>query len=129
MKLLLDTCTWIWWISETSRLSSETTDMLASRDNRVFFSSVSGLEIAIKYGLGRLDLPELPEQFIPPRLQRDGFEVLPVSLPHSLAVASLPFHHRDPFDRLLVAQAQLEGLTLVTGDSHLQRYSISVHLA
>ncbi len=129
MKLLLDTCTWIWWISQPSRLSPETTTLLAGRENQVFFSAVSGLEVAIKYGLGRLTLPELPERFIPPRLVRDGFEVLPVNLAHSLAVASLPFHHRDPFDRLLVAQARLEDLTLVTGDAHLQNYAIKIHLA
>jgi len=90
----------------------------------VLFSAASGWEIAIKFALGRLPLPAVPEQFVPERLARDGISVLPVELVHALRVATLPKLHRDPFDRLLVAQAMVEGVPLLTADRRVAAYAI-----
>lgn len=97
--------------------------------NHLVLSAASTWEIAIKYRLGKLPLPEPPDVFILPRLTRDGIEPLPIGHHHACAVTRLPLHHTDPFDRLLVAVAQLEGLTLVSADRQLLAYDVSVILA
>ena len=89
-------------------------------------SAVTAWEIAIKTALGRLKFAEPPETFVPREVERSGFHSLPVSIGHALAVGRLPPHHRDPFDRLLIVQAQIEGLTLVTVDRAFRRYDVRV---
>jgi len=126
LKYLLDTHVWLWWVAKPSKLSSETLESLSKRDNELFLSTASSWEIAIKYSLGRLTLPEHPVHYVPSRLARDGIKVLEISLAHSLAVTGLPEHHKDPFDRLLVAQASLDNLTLVTADAQIQRYPVDI---
>lgn len=127
MKLLLDTHCWLWWVTEPTRLGS-TREAIANRESEVYLSAASAWEMAIKHQLGKLPLPESPEHFIPPRLVRDRITPLAVSIAHVLRVAGLPLLHRDPFDRLLVAQAQLEGLTLVTADRSIAKYDVPVLL-
>lgn len=95
-------------------------------EGEVYLSVASIWEIAIKFSLGKLPLPEPVEKFIPRRLQTDAISPLPIRLEHVLWVAKLPWHHRDPFDRLLVAQAQSEGLSLVTADPQLRAYDLEV---
>ena len=126
MRLLLDTHVWLWWQSAPERLNQRTRDLLADPDETVLFSAASSWEIGIKYALKRLDFSEPPAQFVPPRLVRDGMTPLPVEHGHALRVAELPLHHRDPFDRLLIAQAQLEDATLVTGDHWFVSYDVDV---
>ena len=92
----------------------------------LLLSSASSWEIAIKYANGRLPLPEAPETYVPSRMQATGLESLPVTHTHALRVAALPRHHDDPFDRMLVAQAQLEGLTVVTADPAFEPYDVAV---
>lgn len=111
-------------LTSPERLPSGLRSALASHANTLLLSVASAWEIAIKYRLGKLALPEPPRKFIAARLVRDGIAALPVELHHATHVASLPEHHRDPFDRLLVAQATLEGLTLATVDEAFDPYSV-----
>lgn len=126
MKLLLDTQVWLWAISGDSRLGPRTRAAISAAKNSPLLSAASAWEIAIKFRLGRLTLPSEPESFVPPRLVRDGIGTLPVDIRHALRVASLPSHHRDPFDRLLIAQAQIEDVPIVTADPMIGRYDVTV---
>lgn len=125
MKLLLDTHVWLWMQAAPSQLSSTTADMIADPDNTVLLSAASAWEIAIKYALGRLPLPVAPGEYVPSRMARSGTTGLPLTHRHGLHVAELPMHHRDPFDRVLVAQAQLEDATLITADPQLSVYDVA----
>lgn len=107
------------------RIDAAARRRMAARDNELLLSAASSWEMAIKYRLGKLPLPAPPHEFIPPRLIRDGVVALPVEHRHAVEVARLPNHHRDPFDRLLVAQAQLEKLTLFTADRQLSAYDVA----
>lgn len=126
MKLLLDTQVWLWSLVSPERLSSTAAGLLADTDNELFLSAASCWEIAIKYQLGKLVLPEEPEPFIGSRLLRDGIRGLPVTIQHASRVSRLPLHHRDPFDRLLISQTQSEGLILVSADPVFARYGIEL---
>jgi PIN domain nuclease of toxin-antitoxin system len=128
MRFLLDTYVWLWTLVTPQRIPQDTRTLLADSDNSLLFSAASSWEIAIKYRLGKLPLPEPPARFIPPRLVRDGIEPLPVRHHHAHAVADLPDFHNDPFDRLLVAQARIEQLTLVTADRRFLAYELSLRL-
>lgn len=124
MRLLLDTQVWLWLQANPERLDPGVLAEFASTETRLFLSVASAWEISIKHGLGKLPLPEPPISYVPSRCAANGVEVLPIKLAHVLAVGNLPNHHRDPFDRLLVAQARLEGLTLVTVDAALTAYDL-----
>jgi PIN domain nuclease of toxin-antitoxin system len=126
VRLLLDTHAFLWWLTDDEQLSPRAKRVIRDGNNQVFFSVASAWEIAIKAKLGRVTLPEDPERFIPDQLEVNAFEVLPVRLPHALRVASLPGVHADPFDRLLVAQALVEDLTVVSKDRRLGRYPVRV---
>ncbi len=123
MKLLLDTHAGLWWLTDDARLSEAARRAIEGAAS-VYWSVASSWEVAIKVGLGRLDLPEPVEPFLTKHLHASGFEVLPIQHRHACAVLDLPALHRDPFDRLLVAQASVEELTLVTGDATVSRYPI-----
>ena len=126
MRLLLDTHAFLWWCANDSRLSQAALHAIADADNEVSVSAVNGWEISIKARLGKLPLPDPPRIFMNKMLERHAFGVLPITLTHALAEFDLPTHHNDPFDRLLVAQAQVEGLTLVTDDGKLQMYGVDL---
>lgn len=126
MKLLLDTHVWLWSLVSPNRLSSSVAGLLNSAENELYLSAASCWEIAIKYQLGRLLLPEHPEDFIGPRLLRDGIQGLQVSLQHAARVARLPMIHRDPFDRLLVSQSQIEKIALISADPVFVQYDIEL---
>lgn len=129
MRLLLDTQVWLWSLVSPRRMSAQALAMLHDPEHSLALSAASSWEIAIKYRLGKLPLPEPPDAFILTRLTRDGIHPLPVSHHHACAVAGLPHHHRDPVDRLLVAVCQTDGLTLVTADRQFLAYDIPVVLA
>lgn len=124
MRILLDTNVWLWMLVSPDKIAQPTQQMLMDRSHELLLSAASAWEISIKYRLGKLPLPMSPDEFVPPRLARDGIVSLPVELHHALHVAQLSDHHRDPFDRLLIAQAQLEQLTLMTADQQLTAYDI-----
>jgi PIN domain nuclease of toxin-antitoxin system len=126
LRALLDTHAFLWWIEDDPRLSDAARDFIRDGDNEVYFSTASAWEIAIKARLGRITLPRNMESFISRQIELNAFTVLPIQLSHALRVAKLPPHHEDPFDRLLVAQSQVEKLMLVTADKTIRRYSVEV---
>jgi PIN domain nuclease of toxin-antitoxin system len=126
MKLLVDTQCWLWLRTSPEKLHTSVLDVAADPATELVFSVASSWEIAIKYALGKLLLPIAPAQYVPERLRSGGFTSLPISLTHALTVAELPHIHRDPFDRLLVAQARCEELTVLTSDEIFAEYNIPV---
>ncbi|MCA9928028.1 MAG: type II toxin-antitoxin system VapC family toxin [Anaerolineales bacterium] len=124
MKALLDTHTFLWWITDDGRLSKRVRDILSNGRNTIYFSAASGWEIAIKARLNKLTLPTDIANFVGEHLTKNAFEILPIQLHHTLHVYALPAHHRDPFDHILIAQGQLENLPLLTIDAHIAQYDI-----
>ncbi|MEK6608480.1 MAG: type II toxin-antitoxin system VapC family toxin [Myxococcota bacterium] len=123
-KLLLDTCTFLWMLGESERLGPRARDALLDSSRQVFLSAASSWEIAIKVRLGKLRLLGSPGALIPAQLDRNGITPLAVEHAHALATAELAAHHRDPFDRLLIAQARIERMTLVTPDAAFAPYGV-----
>jgi PIN domain nuclease of toxin-antitoxin system len=126
VRLLLDTQVFLWMVAAPARLSEAGRSLVTAADNELLLSAASAWEITIKYGLGKLELPEIPADYIPRLMARAGITPLPILHRHALHVASLPLHHRDPFDRLLVAQAQLEELPILTADPTFALYAVTV---
>jgi PIN domain nuclease of toxin-antitoxin system len=124
MKVLLDTHAFLWWITDDPQLSIAARNIISNGENQIFLSAASGLEIAIKARLGKLKVPANVEQFIFEQMAANNFEVLPIKLSHAVHVYALPDHHRDPFDRLLISQAQLEDLSLITADAQIANYEV-----
>ncbi|SDY89281.1 PIN domain nuclease, a component of toxin-antitoxin system (PIN domain) [Modestobacter sp. DSM 44400] len=125
-RYLLDTHVWLWLQTTPERLRDEVGALLADRTNTLLLSAVSSWEIAVKYRLGKLPLPEPPAEYVPERMRRSGVTPLPIEHVHALRVADLPEHHSDPFDRLLVAQAQLLDVPIVTADGQLAAYEVEI---
>ena len=115
---------WLWLQVSPERIRGETLHELADPANELLLSAASSWEIAIKYAIGRLTLPVPPSEYVGSRMARSGTSGLPIEHSHALQVSTLPMHHRDPFDRLLVAQAQVEKAILVTTDSQLAPYDV-----
>ncbi len=126
MRYLLDTHAFLWWITDDGRLSRDARELIKDRRNTLYLSAASGWEIAIKARLGRLQLAEDPEKVIPEQMSINAIEALPVQIGHALRVYGLPQHHKDPFDRLLVAQSQMEDLPIISADPQLARYDVEV---
>jgi PIN domain nuclease of toxin-antitoxin system len=127
MRLLLDTHVFLWVQTAPERLRGHLA-LVEDERNTLVVSAASSWEIAIKHQLGRLALPEEPARYVPSRIRMIGAQPLPVEHAHALAVAELPVLHGDPFDRLLVAQAQLENLTILTADQTLAQYPVATIL-
>lgn len=123
MNLLLDTHIFLWLQTEPERVG-EHLPIVEDERTELLLSAVSSWEIAIKYQLGKLPLPEAPERYVPDRMRAVGAQAVAIEHPHTLAVATLAPLHRDPFDRLLVAQATLLGLTILTADPAVAQYPI-----
>ncbi|GAB4254068.1 MAG: type II toxin-antitoxin system VapC family toxin [Deferrisoma sp.] len=119
---MLDTHVWLWLLTAPHRVPAESLEILADGANHLYLSAASAWEIAIKYQLGKLPLPSPPADFVPSRLDRDGILPLAVTVRHVLLTGELPLLHRDPFDRLLVAQARAEGMALFTADPKVAAY-------
>jgi PIN domain nuclease of toxin-antitoxin system len=124
MKYLLDTHTFLWWCLGAEQLSPRAHAIIADGRNEIYFSAASAWEIAIKAGKGRLTLPEEPGRYVASRMHQHRFLALPVLISHALRVYDLPPQHADPFDRLLIAQCQMESLPLITKDEDIQRYDV-----
>ena len=129
MRLLLDTHCWLWLVGEPSRLSEPSRQLLRDAESELYLSAASAWEIAIKFALGRLRLPRPPSVLMAEWMAEDRVGALPILHAHALRAGELPAHHGDPFDRLLVAQAQIEGLTLLTADRALGQYDVEVQWA
>lgn len=120
MRLLLDTHVLLWWLDDRPALGAEARELISLGENEVFVSAISAAEIAIKSSVGKLRVPGDFEQ----QLDQNAFSPLPLRIRHGLAVEMLPLYHRDPFDRLLIAQAQCEDLTVVTADRAFAVYDV-----
>ncbi len=124
MRLLLDTCTFLWIITDAPQLSSRAGELSYTPDNEDFLSSVSTWEIAVKHTLGRLPLPEAPLAIIPSMRDAHGIESLSLDEESTLYVPRLPAYHRDPFDRMLVCQAIVQDLVILTPDKDIHQYPV-----
>ena len=125
MKGLVDTHAFLWWVSERgAKLSDRARDLLSDGATDVAVSVASMWEIAIKVGGGQMILPDTVERYLPDRLRHHGFELMAIELQHAFRAGALPPIHRDPFDRMLVAQAQTEGLPILTADPAISRYDV-----
>ena len=124
MRVLIDTHVFLWFM-EGVRLRQNARNFLSDTlTNEIFVSHVTAWEISIKYGIGKLKIPDVPEIWFPDRLRRAGFLQLPIEMRHALRVHNLPPMHRDPFDRLLISQADVENLTIVTEDLNFTKYQV-----
>lgn len=126
MRLLLDTHAFLWWITDDPHLSDRARALIGEGGNEVFLSAASAWELVVKASLRRVETVQPLERFVPDQLERNGFQALPVLLRHALALPDLPPLHRDPFDRMLVAQALTEEMTLVSADREIRRYPVPV---
>ena len=126
MRYLLDTHTFLWWNMDDAQLSSLARELIADGNNEIFLSAASAWEITIKTARGRLTLPEDPTRYVSNRLSLHGFQALPVQIHHAVQVYKLPMHHADPFDRLLIAQSQIESMSLISVDMEIRKYEVEV---
>jgi PIN domain nuclease of toxin-antitoxin system len=124
VNVLLDTHAFLWWITDSARLSPAARRILSLSSNQVFWSAASAWEVGIKYALGRLPLPQPPEDYLPRHLELNAVARLPIAEAHGYRAAALPPHHADPFDRMLVAQAQLEDLVVLSADPRIRQYDV-----
>lgn len=123
MRILLDTSTFLWIITDSPELSPRARELFVDPANEIYLSSVSSWEIAVKHSLGRLPLPERPERFVPAQRKDHGIEPLPLDEEAALHLVRLPLLHKDPFDRMLVCQAIVHGLVILTSDKLVYQYS------
>jgi PIN domain nuclease of toxin-antitoxin system len=126
MRALLDTHTFLWWNMDDPHLSLRAREVIMDGHNEIYLSAASAWEIAIKASKGRLILPENPEHYVSKRMASHHFLPMPIQLSHALHIFYLPNLHQDPFDRLLIAQSQLEGIPLLSNDSELSRSDVEV---
>lgn len=127
MKVLIDTHIFLWFFLEPKKISESLRNFLENTDeNKIYLSYVSAWEISIKYGIGKLKIPEKPEIYVPKRLSYAGFLSLPIEIRHVLQVHNLPPIHKDPFDRLLISQAKTENLHILTADPNFAEYRINI---
>jgi PIN domain nuclease of toxin-antitoxin system len=124
MKILLDTHVLLWWITDDPQLSSVARELVGDGSNTLYWSAASSWEVSIKDALGRLPLPTPPAEFLPPELVKNKIESLSILDRHAFRAGLLPAHHRDPFDRMLAAQAMEESLTLLSNDRMLSLYDV-----
>ena len=126
MKYLLDTVVWLWSVGPTERIGEVGLEILQRGDHEIYLSAASVWEISIKARSGKFKLPDEPARYIPNRLARQGIRGLTISQTHALRVYDLDLHHNDPFDRLIIAQAMVENLTVLTSDRLFGKYPIEV---
>jgi len=126
MKLLVDTCTFLWIVSDSPRLSKTAAAVFLDRNNERYLSAASAWEIGIKHAAGRLPLPQRPDLFVPRVRESSGIASLEMDEESALHAARLPGLHSDPFDRMLVAQAIVHGMTILTPDPEIEQYGVRV---
>ena len=124
MKLLLDTCTFLWIITDAEEIPSEVRELFIDPSNEVYLSVISAWEIALKHSLGRLPLPADPQQFVPRQRKKHRIRSLALDEESALNIARLPDIHGDPFDRMLISQALIHGLVILSPDKLIQKYPV-----
>jgi PIN domain nuclease of toxin-antitoxin system len=124
VKILLDTCTFFWLVTDDPKLSGLAKEIFLDTNNELLLSAVTGFEITVKHSLGKLHLTEPPKTFISNRMKANALTELPITINHTLALQDLPWHHKDPFDRLLVAQAMVAQVPVLSSDGRLSAYGI-----
>jgi PIN domain nuclease of toxin-antitoxin system len=126
MKYLLDTVIWLWSIDAVEKLNASCLAILENGREEVYFSAATAWEVSIKARLGKLRLPSPPAECIPAFVARQGLRPLPVTQLHAVEVFDLASHHQDPFDRLIIAQAMAEGMTIMTSDRDFEKYPVDI---
>lgn len=126
MKAILDTHAFLWWVLDNPKLSGTARNFIIDPNNTIYLSAVSGWEMAIKWSMGKLTLPDQPYSFVRQQLEINNFSPLPIQMNHGLYVHELPEIHKDPFDRLLIAQSIIENLLLISTDAVLKKYPVSL---
>jgi PIN domain nuclease of toxin-antitoxin system len=126
MSFLLDTVVFLWSIGPKEKINKDAQELLIDPKHEIYLSAASSWEISLKIALGKLDLPGPAHRYIPERLQSWGIQPLSITHSHALAVGDLPPHHRDPFDRMLIAQARVENMVLLTADALLSKYDVEI---
>jgi len=126
MKLLLDTCCWLWWLDDPDKLSQQQLDAISNRRNQLFLSVGSIWEISIKVNNQKLTIPQPLNRLIEQQCPLDGIKILDIKPIHAIEAGNLTLHHKDPFDRMIITQARVEDLTVVTADLVFQKYSVTV---
>jgi PIN domain nuclease of toxin-antitoxin system len=124
MKVLLDTCAFLWLVRDDAALSGKARELIVNPENSVFLSSVSVWEMTVKYGLGKLPLADLPYIYIPTERKKHEIESLPLVEEAVAQLGKLPIHHKDPFDRMLICQAIEHDLTILTSDGLIVQYPV-----
>ncbi len=119
---MLDTHAFLWWLSDDPRLGPKARELIANADNQIFVSAATAWEISIKKSIGKLEAPDDLDSVA----EEEGFDKLPISFFHGERAGDLPQHHRDPFDRMLIAQSQAEGLEIVTADDAIPGYAVKI---
>jgi PIN domain nuclease of toxin-antitoxin system len=126
MKYLLDTMVWLWSVGPSETIGAAGLEIIAEAGEEIYLSAASSWEIAIKTKLGKFQLPEPPRQYVPNRLAQQGIRPLSITQSHSLRVYDLPPHHSDPFDRIIIAQAIVEEMVILTSDRAFEKYGIDI---
>lgn len=126
MKLLIDTHTFLWFVQDSNQLSPYAKDLIESSANQIYISIASLWEMAIKSSLSKLELPTSFQDFIPHQVLINGIEIIPINPAHLHQLVNLDLHHRDPFDRLIIAQAMVRGIPVITRDNQFESYPIEV---
>jgi PIN domain nuclease of toxin-antitoxin system len=126
MQALLDTSSFLWFITDNENLSCTARNFIADVKNNLLLSAASLWEIAIKVGIGKLELLQPFDEFIPEQLNQNSIDVLPIKASHLSKLIVLPFHHRDPFDRIIIAQAIAEGIPLIASDAAFHQYGVEL---
>jgi PIN domain nuclease of toxin-antitoxin system len=126
LKILLDTCAFLWLSSDSPKATARIRTAFEDRSNVIYLSASSAWEISIKHSLGQLDLPEQPDRYIPSRIEIYQLTLLDMTLTHAIRAGGLPIHHKDPFDRMIIAQAQIEGFAVATPDTAFDAYDVDL---
>lgn len=124
MDFILDTCTFLWIITNANELTDSIRNQFGDQTNTYYLSAASSWEITIKYSIGKLPLPQSPEQYIPLQREKHGIQSLPISEEASLYIPKLPSIHKDPFDRILICQSIVTGFPIVTPDTLIRQYPV-----
>ena len=126
MELLLDSCCWLWWLSDTNKLSPRQLEAIINPNNRLFLSVASLWKLSIKANSKKLTIPQPLDKLVAKECPIDNITILDIKPHHAIEAGKLTLHHKDPFDRMIITQATIENLTVVTSDSIFQKYDVSV---